>query len=249
MYLVRNIAVLICGLAVGLSTGTASSQDNAAIDAEAVKALVEMSERLQALDDFIVSAEMISEEVLESGERLSSVEQVRADVNRPNNLRLERTSPGRERITYFDGEMITLWGPVTRYYASVAHVGDTRSLVTEVEKKHNIEIPLADLFLWDGNSAQVEVIREANYLGASVIGDRVCNHYAYRQEGVDFQIWIDTAAEGLPCRYMIIDLTDEARPTFQATLEFETEVTLDDHRFTFAPPSDAMRIIFETAGQ
>ena len=240
------LAVLALVAASGSATSQATSE---AVDPEAVAAVVAMGERLRALKSFSVEAEMSSDEVLESGEKLTHLEHVKADVKPPSGLRLARVSTRRERIFFYDGERAVLWGPTTGYYTSIPFNGGLKDLIVTAAQKYSYEVPLADLFLWGSDEEDAKEIVAGNYVGTAMVGDRVCDHYAFRQNNVDWQIWIDKAEGGLPCRYSIIDLTDEARPMFQATVRIKTGVVFDDARFQFVPPKDAVEIPFLTGDE
>jgi len=229
-----------------LATPTFAQQDETpAIDPEAVAALVQMGDRLRSLETFSIAADIASEIVLDTGERLTSVHHVSIDARDKTNLRMERTSPTRERILYFDGESASLWGPVTRYYTTVPFSGTNADLITHLANKFGYELPLSDLFLWGLNPEDEKSITQARFIRSAQIDGRLCNQYAFRMEGDDLQMWIDTAEGGLPCAYQIVDRTDEAHPTFFATVDVETIVNLDDNRFTFNPPEDAVSIPFQ----
>jgi hypothetical protein len=229
--------VMVSGSAVGQATSEA-------VDPGAISAVVEMGKRLRALKSFSVEAEMSSDEVLETGEKLTHLEHVKADVKPPSGLRVARVSTRRERIFFYNGERAVLWGPTTGYYTSIPFSGRLKELIVTAAQKYNYEVPLADLFLWGSDEEDAKEIVVGNYVGTAMVGDRVCDHYAFRQNNVDWQIWIDKAEGGLPCRYAIVDLTDEARPMFQATVRVKTGVVFDDARFQFVPPKDAAEIPF-----
>ena len=85
--------VMVSGSAVGQATSEA-------VDPGAISAVVEMGKRLRALKSFSVEAEMSSDEVLETGEKLTHLEHVKADVKPPSGLRVARVSTLRERIFF-----------------------------------------------------------------------------------------------------------------------------------------------------
>jgi hypothetical protein len=240
------LAVLALVMVSGSASGQATSE---AVDPDAVSAVVEMGKRLRALKSFSVEAEMSSDEVLESGEKLTHLEHVKADVKPPSGLRVARISTRRERIFFYDGKRAVLWGPTTGYYTSIPFDGRLKDLIVTAAQKYSYEVPLADLFLWGADEEDIKEIKAGNYVGTAMVGDRVCDHYAFRQNNVDWQIWIDKAAGGLPCRYAIVDLSDEARPMFQATVRIKNGVVFDDARFQFVPPKDAVEIPFLTGDE
>ena len=57
-----------------------------------------------------------------------------------------------------------------------------------------MELPLSDLFLWGTPAAPLDKIESAMNAGQDFIGDDLCDHYAFRQGKIDWQIWI-TAGE------------------------------------------------------
>lgn len=242
-------AALLAG-AIGLCAAPVAAQDTpAAVDPAALQALFDMAERMRALGSFTISAEIASEIVLTTGERLTSIDQVLLDAHNGKNLRIEKTSPTRERIFFFNGETATLWAPVTRFYTSTAFSGTNAELIAHLSNTYGFEAPLSDLFLLGTGDDDADAITQARYLRPANIGGRLCGQYAYRFENADLQMWIDTAEGGLPCAYQIVDRTDEASPTFFATLDIETIVNLDDNRFTFVPPDGAIAIQFEAVAE
>ncbi len=212
----------------------------------AINAAVEMSERLAKLGSFSIKGTLAWEQVLDNGEKILALEQVRAHVKRPHHLRMERLSPARDRVLFYDGEQVVLWGPTTRYYAAAPFTGTLAELVTHLADSYGYETPLADLFMWGHEKKQIEAIEEANWIGQDLLDGRICDHYAYRQEGVDWQLWIDTERGGLPCGYAIIDLSDPARPLYLAKIVIDPDAEFDDKRFTFDPPKDSARIPLAT---
>jgi len=228
------------------ATATAQDEpaDAPAVDPAALKAASAMGERLRALDAFSIEATLSTEEVLASGETLLHLERLSADVSPPGGMRMELRSPGRERVFLYDGARAVLWGPITRYYTAVPFSGTLTALVQETAATYGYDVPLSDLFLWGTDAGDLARVAQAHYVGADYLGDRVCDHYAFRQEGVDWQLWIDTAEAGLPCAYRITDLSDPAQPSFAATLTIGTGAVFDDRRFTFAAPDDAVAIPF-----
>lgn len=240
-------AALLASAAALMASPTIAQEDKLpAVEPIALQALFEMSERLRNLHSFTISANIASEIVLTTGERLTAIEQVVIDAHNGTNLRVEKTSPTRERLFYFNGESATLWAPLKNYYTTTEFRGTNGDLIIHLANTFGYEVPLSDLFLLGSHSADVEAITQARFIRATNIDGRLCAQYAYRMEHVDLQMWIDTAEGGLPCAYQIVDRTDEASPTFFATLNVETIVNLDDNRFTFVPPKDAILIQFKS---
>lgn len=241
-------ALMVAG-AAALAAQTAAAQETSAeaepaVDPEIVAAVKDSIAKARSFDTFGIEAELIFEEIHAGGEKIIVIEQLTASVRRPQGLHMRTSMPERERVLFFDGETVTLWGPSTRFYASVPFEGTNAEMILAAAERHGLEVPLADLFLWGIDQEDIDAITQASLIGTARIGSRVCTQYAMRQEEVDWQVWIDTAEPGLPCRYAIVDRSEPTHPLFQATVEVTPGIDTADNRFTFAPPEDAERIEF-----
>jgi hypothetical protein len=77
---------------------------------------------------------------------------------------------------------------------------------------------------------------------AGLLCGKTCDHFAYRADGVDFQVWIASVGDPLPCRLVITTTDDPARPEYEATLSWDLEPLYDDSMFSFAPQQGVTRI-------
>jgi hypothetical protein len=109
------------------------------------------------------------------------------------------------------------------------------------EQQYGLDIPLADLFFWGTEESGVEDIKEAAYIGPARIGGRQCDHYAFRQQNVDWQVWIQSGKQPLPCKLLITTTQVPEQPQYAAVLSWD----LTPHTgttFAFVPPKAAARI-------
>ena len=121
-------------------------------------------------------------------------------------------------------------------------------LADQLEAKYNIELPLVDLFRW-GNRSESATITSARDIGPSECGGSTCEHYAFRQPGLDWQIWIQNGDYPLPRKIVLTTTTDEARPQYSAAYTWNLAPSFDASAFTFVPPRDAHRITIQEADQ
>ena len=54
--------------------------------------------------------------------------------------------------------------------------------------------------------------RKPAILGLSDVGGITCEHYAFRQPGLDWQVWIQLGDHPLPKKLVLTTTTDDARP-------------------------------------
>ena len=155
-----------------------------------VKALDKMGAYLRTLTAFEVESTNSTDEVLDTGQKVQFDGTARLQVRRPDKLHAEVKTDRKHREFFYDGKTFTLFGRRVNYYATVPAPPTLRELVIELAERYGIEPPLADLFFWGSEDDRHSDLRSAIDLGPSTIGGTECEQYALREEGVDWQIWI-----------------------------------------------------------
>ena len=216
-----------------------------AVDPDAVAALDHMGAYLMTLKTFQVEVASEREDVLDDGLKVQYAGITNLVARRPDRLRVTVSSDRQERQYFYDGKEFTLWAPRVSYYATVQAPPTIGELASALEEKFGVEMPLVDLFRWGTKDATKAGITAAEDIGPSKIGDTDCQHYAFRQEGLDWQIWIQSGDFPLPRKLVLTTTTDDARPQYQATYTWNLAPAFDDADFTFDAPADAHRIVFD----
>jgi hypothetical protein len=220
-----------------------------AIDPGAMAALNQMGTYLRALGPFRVESSTTHETVLEDGQKIQYEGNVDVLARFPDGLRIHVTNDRHERLYLFNGKEFTLFGQRTNYYATIDAPATVKLLADALDENYGITLPLEDLFLWGTDDASTAGIIAAKDLGPSVVGGVTCQLYAFRQEGIDWQVWIQKGNYPLPRKLVITTLTDEARPQYSAAYRWDLAPSFNDAAFTFDPPEGALRIVLENDSQ
>jgi hypothetical protein len=221
--------------------GTAPPAANA-IDPGSIQALKDMGAYLQTLKRFEVSTEVTGERVLADGQKLQHSATADLDVNRPNKLRTVMKSARAERVLVYDGKTVTLYQPAQKYYSTVEFSDTIGALIDRLEVKYGVQLPLEDLFVFGTPDAQFDKIESAMNAGQDFVDGDLCDHYAFRQGKIDWQIWIMTGSRPLPRKIVITNRADEARPQSVSLLDWNLKPTFTDSVFKFTPPKGATKI-------
>jgi hypothetical protein len=229
------------------STLAGQQADRLDIETGAMAALNKMSVFLRGLKAFQVQSETTQEEVLDDGQKVQFAHRVNLVATRtPDRLIAEVDGDRKKRLFVYDGKSFTLLAQRAGYYATMAAPSEFGGLI-DVLDKHDMDIPLVDLFLWGGPRADTKEITSATDVGMGVIGGVTCQHYLFRQPGMDWQIWIQKGDFPLPRKLVLSTTTDDARPQHTEVLTWNLAPSYNDGTFSFTPPPDAKKIIF--AGQ
>ena len=215
-------------------------------DPDAITALENMSTYLRALKAIQVHAVTSRDEVLEDGQNVTFSGTVDMIAERPNRLRAEVVTDKQDRMYFADGKTFSVWARRVNYYATIPAPPTLRELSDTLTDRYNLELPVADLFYW-GEGKSTEGIVGASDLGTSQVDGTTCEHYAFRQEGADWQLWIQQGDYPLPRKLVITTTTDPARPRFSSVITWNLAPSYNDAAFTFDPPKDAKKIALAEA--
>jgi len=209
---------------------------------EAIQALKTMGAYLQTLQRFSVTTQVTGERVLADGQKLQHSAKATMDVARPNRLRARITTARAERELTYNGKVATLYTPAQKYYSSVELDDTVTGLVRRLHQRYGIEVPLADLFQWGTADAPLEGFESAMNAGQDFVGDDLCDHYAFRQGSLDWQVWIKAGSQPLPRRLVITSRADDARPQSVSVIEWNLKPAFKDAIFTLVPSPGAQRV-------
>jgi hypothetical protein len=223
------------------AAGTARPAANP-VNPAAIQALKDMGAHLQTLKRFQVSTELTGEVVLASGQKLQHTAKADMKAVRPNKLRvaMESTSSSRELI--YDGKTLTLWTPERKYFSTVEFEDTLGGLINLLEEKYGVQLPMEDFFRWGTPDAPFDKIESAMNAGQALVGGDLCDHYAFRQGSIDWQIWISAGSKPLPRKLVITNRADEARPQSIQLFDWNLKPGFKDAVFRFTPPRGATAI-------
>ena len=233
------LGLLLAGPAAQAQTAALAAAAANPVDPASVQALKDMGAHLQSLKRFRVSTELSGERVLADGQKLQHSASATMDVARPDRLRATMRSPRSQRVLFFDGSNATLYTPALKVYSTVELTDTLAGLVERLERLFGIEVPLADLFVWGTPDAPLDKIASAMNAGQDFIGDELCDHFAFRQGQVDWQIWITTGPKPLPRKLVITNRADEARPQSVSMISWNLKPDFKDAVFRFVAPKGA----------
>lgn len=238
--LIFAMAMLALAPAHGQQAATTAAENP--VDPAAVQALKDMGAYLQTLKRFRVTTDLTGERVLADGQKLQHAATASLDVQRPNMVRISTETAQSHRVLTYDGKTVTLYTPAEKYYSSVPFTGSLDALADALETRFGVQIPLQDLFLWGTSAAPIDKIESAMNAGQDIVDNVVCDHYAFRQGTIDWQIWIQAGGKPLPRRLVITNRADEARPQSTSTIDWDLSPGFKNSIFTFVAPQGAKKI-------
>ncbi len=235
--------VAIVSFSLSLSGQVNSDQKKANTDPAAMAALHKMGAYLRTLKVFQVKSVQTLDDVLDNGQTVQWSQVVDMVAVRPDRFRVDIKRDDQNPILFYDGKNFTVYASLLNYYATVPAPPTIAEVVKKVQEKFDIDFPLADLFYWGApESTEDQEITSALDIGPSSVEGTTCEQYAFRQEGLDWQIWIQLGDYPLPRKLILTTTDNKAQPRFTQVLTWNLAPSFNDEAFTFDPPKDAQRI-------
>jgi len=241
-------AAATAGPAYTSAPSSSAAPTGATVDPEATAALVRMGSYLRTLKDINLRARITQEEVMADGQKTQRSSDVDVTARRPNRLRVTVSNDRQPRNFYYDGKTFTLFAPSNGFYAQAEAPATIGELASRLEEKFDIQLPLVDLFRWGTDDANLAALTSAIVLTPNRIDGVTTDHYAFRQDGADWQLWVQEGDQPLPRKLVITTTTDEARPQYTAEWTWNLAPSINEREFAFTPPKGAKKITFKQVG-
>ncbi|MQR01005.1 DUF2092 domain-containing protein [Glaciimonas soli] len=219
-----------------------------AIDPNVIKALDNMGEYLRTLNTFEIRTASVTDALLGDDQTAQYGSTAILKVHRPNQLQADTTNDrGDHKLLYYNGRTTTVYGPDTKFYATVQAPPTLKDLVQVLAQKYGIEVPLTDLFYWGTEKISTSDIKSADYLGEALVDGHSTSHYAIREKDIDWQIWIDNGNKPLPRKMVITTTSEKTHPQHATLIRWDLTPSFAAGTFDFKAPAGSHRIAIETA--
>ena len=243
--MISTAALVGLAACLGCSPGGAASGNIHArsIDPQAKKVLRSMSDALSNAQTLSFHTVGIMDKVVETGQLSQYSRSSRIVIARPNKLHMETIGDDVSREGWFDGRTLTLMDKSDNAYVTVETPGTIEQMLDFVIDEYGLTMPMADLLFGDPHETLIANVQSGTYVGQSSVDGHTCHHLMFRQELVDWQIWIDAGDKALPRKFVITYKTEPGQPNYSATMdEWKLSARVSDDMFTFRPPENSQRV-------
>ncbi|MCX6129248.1 MAG: DUF2092 domain-containing protein [Proteobacteria bacterium] len=226
------------------SANPSHARDLSKISLQSDQALKSATDYIKSLNSFSYTAHTSVETVSSSNEKIMFDMDLKVAVKRPNKIFAQKT--GYETMQfYFNGSRLVGFNPSNNRYAASDESGDIDSLL-KVLSKYQVEAPMADFVSSDPYKVLFENIESADYLGTAEIAGGKYHHLAFRQDNVDWQLWIDMGPSPLIKRFRVTSKSLTGSPSYTVDLDnWKSNPDIDDSLFNFSIPDTASSVEFK----
>ncbi len=231
------------------SAGEVSPSDLPAIDSASVAIVRRMGEFLRTVQAFRLQVESSTDEVLLAGPKIQYNRSADIVIRRPDRMRVNVLGDDADRQYFYDGKSLTLFGRRLNYYATVPAPGTLDSLFDVLVHRYDLVLPVVDVLYASAHDVLLKDVSAGMLLGTGIVAGTECDHLAFHQKGLDWQLWVERGDRPVPRKLVLTTLDEPSQPQHAAVLTWNLSPTIDETIFAFTPPADAGRIIIAETGR
>jgi hypothetical protein len=207
--------------------------------------LQEMTEYLNSLEQFTFQTDATEDRILASGQKLQFARTVEVSIRRPNRFRADVKGDLENQQLFYDGRTITLLDTNHNFYGTIQAPATINAALDYALESFSLRAPLADLVGRDSFDLLTEHVTSSFYVGLHDADGVKCHHLAFRQDDIDWQVWIEDSKTPLLRKVIITQKRVTGAPQFTAVLsDWNVAPKLADRLFTFIVPENAKKIEF-----
>ena len=209
------LAKSIKGAAVGSVLLLASAVAPAADETDARAIMSSMTGYLTSLKAFSFGFDEYHEVVTTDGEKIGLSSSGTITLERPDRIRATRNFGYTQVEFAHDGQALSIYDAASALFARQSLPGDLEQLIDSLRDDYGLPLPAADLLTGAGYNSLVTGATEVKDLGVGVVSGAECDHFAFRGEEVDWQVWIARSETPYPCMLIITSRNVPQAPQYR----------------------------------
>ncbi|MGI9244584.1 MAG: DUF2092 domain-containing protein [Verrucomicrobiales bacterium] len=225
-------------LALGLPAAFAE------IDPKADAALRAMSDQLGKAKQLTVKAKRtVVPELLENKAAIGDAT-IESAVHRPDKLKAVVTGTDKERQFFLGKDGSVIYSKENKFYARFPGKPTIDESFDSAQVEFGMYVPVQDLLSQNPYKDLIARAKSGKHVGVEAVAGEDCDHLAFTQEGIDWEIWI-AKSDQLPRKFVIDVKAIEGKSDFVVQdIEWNLDPGLKDGDFTFSPPEGSTEIEF-----
>jgi hypothetical protein len=210
------------------------------------------SKILKAMSDYVTSQKVLSlafdadiEVVTSELQKIQFTSSGQVLLSRPDKIRVTRTGGYTDVELVFDGKTAAVLGKNVNAFAQTDAPGSVDQLIDRLRDQYNVAMPGADLLLSGVYDELMADVVDAKHIGQGVVDGVECEHLAFRNPDIDWQLWVEIGARPIPRKYVITSKAVTGAPQYTLRIkDWRTDVQVAADAFAFKPPADAKQVEF-----
>jgi hypothetical protein len=214
------------------------------INPQALQILDKACTALSSAKALTYHAEINYDSVLPSGIKLQFAAAMDVAIQRPDHFAVNYSSDLGGKRVWYDGKTVTLLDPAHMTYTTAA-APSTIDQMFEHFAKRNVSVPLEGFDFSHPCERIRDKLLRGTYVGVGDVEGTDCDHLAFIQKDVDWQIWVSRDKRPLPRKIVITYVAMPMTPQYSAVLsQWNFDPGFPAGFFAPQIPKNAIRVKF-----
>lgn len=215
------------------------------VDPQADETVRKMSDTLGNAGEFSFDADISYDELLPSGQKIQYGGTLEAMVKSPDRVYAEYEGDFEARKIWYDGKQLTVLDADNNFYGQLAVPSKIDDTMDYLINEYGFTLPLADVLSSNPYDSLMKNISAGVVVGESDIKGSECSHLAFVEKYIDWQLWVSTGKEALPCKLVITYKVIPGAPQYTAVFSnWNLNPGAGEAAFKAELPDDAVKIDF-----
>ena len=215
------------------------------VEQYALDRLKQMSDKLAATQAFTYRSSSSIEMSAVTGQFLTFFIDSEVALQRPNKLRVDLSGDLSTVQLYFDGANVSAFDPKNNLHADAHVLATIDDVLDFVINKARINFPSGDFLYSNPYAVMSKDLTHAIIVGPSMVNGVPCEHFAYMNPSINWEVWVAKGTNALPMRLV---MTYKKAPNFPRFLiefaDWNLNPKLNADTFVFKAPANAKQIEF-----
>jgi hypothetical protein len=221
------------------------------IEQYALDRLKQMSATLASAKAFTYHSKNFMEvRAAATGQFLTFFVETKVALQRPNKLRVNVFGDVPSFQFYYDGSKFSAFDPQKNIHSVSEPLATIDEMLDFVTTRAHINFPSADFMYSNPYVVMTKNLTHAIVVGPSMVNGVPCEHFAYMEPGINWEIWIENGKRALPLR---LAMTYKQVPNFPRFMieykDWNLNPKLKADIFVFKAPANSKKIEFDIAGR
>jgi hypothetical protein len=159
-------------------------------------------------------------------------------IRRPDRFHVKMTGgPGLE--SWYNGKTLTIASHPEKVFAQAPMPETIDRTLDALAERYDMALPMGDLFYGSAEKALLSDTTTGGYVGTENVGDTPCVHLAFKDTGVDWELWLPAQGDALPKRFKVLQKGRTGQPVIDLTFTaWDLAPQISDATFVPKVPAD-----------
>jgi hypothetical protein len=210
----------------------------------ALDRLKQMSDTLTSSQTFSYHSKSAIDLQSETGQFVTFFNEAQAALQHPNKLHADVKGELANLELTFDGNTLSVFDGSKNTYAASSPLKNIDEMLEFLMTKAQISFPSADLMYSDPYAVMTKNLSDATFISETIVNGVTVEHFAYREPGIDWEIWLTKGDKPLPLRLAMTYKQVQNQPRFWVEFfDWRLNPKLKN-KFDFKIPKDAKKVEF-----